>query len=362
MKEIVFILSSLNDSHYQKRVEAFIAAGYRVEVYGFKRVNQSLSPLPYHYTILGEISSRNYSSRLKIFYQSIKSIANKCRGKICFYSSLDIALFATRLIKAPYIYEVCDLTELCISNRVLRNILVSQNKRIIKNSLQTILTSQGFADFFNDIAVDKYYLLENKVSTNCPELKISRNPNFNKLRIGFVGVIRFESTYHFVKSCLENSKNIEIHLYGIYSDADIYSKKVKQLQEENSDRIYFHGRFSNPKDLPQIYSEIDLVLSAYPPTPGVIHAEPNKLYEALYFKCPIIVSKYTFLGRKVKKLGVGFVIDSMNEEEISNFCNSLNEKSYYDAYAACKAIDKSMLIEDYTDFFKTLECLSNKQA
>ncbi len=338
---------------------AFMEAGYNVAVYGYKRKGQKISDLPYKYTLLGEISERNYFSRLELYYDTIKRLAKICKGTLCFYSSLDIAIFAVRLIKSPYIYEVCDLTELCIKNRFIRNSLINQNKSVIKKSLHTIFTSQGFADYFDDIPASKYSLLPNKVSKNCPQVSIHRGLDDKKIRIGFVGVIRFESTYIFIKNCIEKSDNIYIHLYGIYSDGDGYAKKIKNIQEKNPQRVFYHGRFSNPIDLPKIYSEIDLVLSAYPPTPGVIHAEPNKLYEALFFDCPIIVSEDTFLGRKVKKLGVGYVVNPMDEDSIAQFLNNLSSTSYSLACDACRKIPKSDNYEDYTEFFEVLKNLQN---
>ncbi len=355
MKEIVFILSSLNDPHYQKRVEAFIEAGYNVMVYGYKRKSRAIQELPYKYTILGEIENGDYNSRLKLYYKTIKAISKKTKNKLCFYSSLDIAIFATRLIKAPYIYEVCDLTELCINNRIIRNLLIRENKRIINRSICTILTSQGFIDFFKDISRNKLFLLPNKVSKNCKDHSIERNFDCNCIKIGFVGVIRFESTYVFIRNCIENCNNIEIHLYGIYSDGDLFSQKIKSLQENYPERIFYHGRFSNPTDLPKIYAEIDLVLSAYPPTPGVIYAEPNKLYEALFFNCPIIVSEGTFLGRKVRDLGVGYVINSMSDIGIKNFIDELTKSSYEAANGACKRIPRQEIVENYSNFFRALE-------
>ena len=64
MKEIVFILSSLNDSHFRKRVEEFMDKGYQVKVYGFKRKGQNLPLLRYTPIILGEIENRNFTARL----------------------------------------------------------------------------------------------------------------------------------------------------------------------------------------------------------------------------------------------------------------------------------------------------------
>ena len=87
MKEIVFILSSLNDPHYRKRVEEFMDHGYEVTVYGFKREGRELPPSRYNPIVLGEIQNRSFSSRIGILNSSIRSISAQCRGKICFYSS-----------------------------------------------------------------------------------------------------------------------------------------------------------------------------------------------------------------------------------------------------------------------------------
>lgn len=356
-KEIIFILSSLNDSHFRKRVEEFIDNGYQVKVYGFKRKGQNLSDFRYKPVVLGEIENRNFLARLPLFNKSIKRIAKECKGKLCFYSSLDIALFAKIYIKAPYIYEVCDLTELTIGNPILRVALTKVNASVIKKSQKTIITSEGFAEYFSKLPQEKFYLIPNKVSADMPPYADkSRALNTNKIRIGFAGVIRFESIYHFVKACADYGKNIEMHLFGIYSDADEWATKMEQI-EKSCENVFFHGRFSNPGDLPSIYEGIDLVLCTYPPTLGVKYAEPNKLYEAIYFRCPIIVSEKVFLGDKVKRLNIGYVIDAMDEEKIKGFLESLNAYDYHLKVDACKSIPPNDCINRNNDFFKLIESI-----
>ena len=357
MKEIFFILSSLNDSHFRKRVEKFMDNGYQVKVYGFKRKGQNLPLLRYNPVVLGEIENRNFSARLSLFNRSIKGIAKECKGKLCFYSSLDIAIFAKLYIKAPYIYEVCDLTELTIGNPVIRTVLTRINKSVIRKSKKTIITSEGFADYFSKLPQNKFYLIPNKVSAEMPKYQDKeRRLDIDKVRIGFAGIIRFESIYHFVKACADYGKNIEMHLFGIYSDADEWATKIEQI-EKNYNNVFFHGRFSNPGDLPSIYEGVDLVLCTYPPTLGVKYAEPNKLYEAIYFRCPIIVSEKVFLGDKVKRLNIGYVIDAMDEDKIKLFLESLNASNYQSKVDACKSIPQSDCINRNDDFFKQIENL-----
>lgn len=348
MKEFVFILSSLNDPHYRKRVEEFIDNGCKVQVYGFKRKGQVLQNFSYKPIVLGEIQERNYTARLNLFRTSIKSIAPNCKGKTIFYSSLDVAIFGRIYIDSPFIYEVCDLTELTIGNTLIRNLLSCINKRVIKKSIKTIITSEGFAEHFGKKLKEKFYLIPNKVSPNIPHFIEKNHALTNIIKIGFVGVIRFETIYNFIKVCADYGRNIEVHLYGIFSEGDEWAVKTKELKANN---IYYHGRFKNPDDLPNIYENIDMLLCAYTPNLGVMYAEPNKLYESIYFRCPIIVSENVFLGEKVKRLGVGYVINSMNEKSIVQFLESLNNDDYQRKIEACKAVPQEDCLNDNQAFF-----------
>lgn len=354
-----FILGALNDSHYRKRVEEFVKQGYDVQVFGFLREGQALPEYPCSVNVLGTIKARNYKDRLMLFYKQMRSIAPKCKDTICFYSSLDIALFAKLSIKSPYIYEVCDLTELVITNKLIRSLLVALNKRCINHSLLTIVTSQGFIDYFKDVRKEKLILIPNKVSPDCPSYITEKKDTIKKpFKIGFVGVIRFESTFHFIQAC-QNRDDVEIHLYGIYSKGDHWSEKIKEMVD-SSNNMEFHGRFMNPTDLPSIYSQIDMVLCAYTPSPGVIHAEPNKLYEAIYFRKPIIVSEGTFLGEKVRKMNIGYAIDSMNEDSIGKFLDGLTISSYMKKLDNCYMINQEDCIDKYPQLFNKINELMNQ--
>ena len=351
MTKIVFILSSLNDPHFRKRIEVFREHGYEVVVYGFLRDGQGIPKVDYDYHVLGIIKERHYLSRFLLYLRSMMKLKRKCEGSICFFSSLDIALFARIFIKSRYLYECCDLTELVINQKFIRHFLVRKNEQTINDSLLTIFTSQGFAEYFSQIDSNKYEIIPNKVSSLCPQ-PLPRSHS-HKLRIGFVGVIRFETTFHFVRACL-GRQDVELHLYGIYSEGDPWSMKIRGLVD-SVDNITYHGRFSNPMDLPSIYSGIDLLLCAYTPSPGVNYAEPNKLYEALYFSCPIIVSDGTYLGKKVREMGIGYVIDSMNESQITAFLDSLNEESYLEKLEKCRSYPQRECIDEYDFFFDHLE-------
>ena len=317
MKKIVFVINSVRQARCVRRVEEFIERGYKVDTYGFDREGDYRALPTFPLNVVGTFQNgTNYFNRLRDIRSAIKdNIANKYNpdDTIFYLFNLDVVLGFRSAFgkKYKYIYEVSDLAELVVGNPLTREFLIWQNYRSMKNAFHVVFTSEGFCDFYNKIPREKISVIPNKVSTNCPIVEnIVRVFNPNKIKIGFVGIIRFETVLKFAIVC-NTLNNIEFHLFGLISNGDEYALELEKLAKE-SNNITLHGPFQNPKDLPSIYESIDMVLSAYPPTPGVIYAEPNKLYEAIYFRCPIIVNEGTFLGKKVERLNVGYVIDEVS--------------------------------------------------
>ena len=90
--------------------------------------------------------------------------------------------------------------------------------------------------------------------------------------------------------------------------------------------IVMHGAFENPKDLQNIYSKIDISIVCYDTTSGNVRiAEPNKLYESIFFKTPIIVSSGTFLEDRVKEYNAGYAIDASKDNCIIEFVKSMTK-------------------------------------
>ena len=80
----------------------------------------------------------------------------------------------------------------------------------------------------------------------------------------------------------------------------------------------------NPEDLNSIYSNVDIVVACYEAENlNERIAEPNKLYEAMFFCKPIIVSKDTFLANQVNENKFGWVVDAYNDAEIIEFVKNI---------------------------------------
>ena len=110
--------------------------------------------------------------------------------------------------------------------------------------------------------------------------------------------------------------------------------------------FFFHGPFRNPVDLPSIYENIDISIACYDTTSeNVKIAEPNKLYESIYFETPLVVSSETFLARQVEKYDIGFCIDASNDDSISNFITQINISQLQHASKNMHAIAYKELVD-----------------
>ena len=346
--KIVFIINSISAQRCIKRIEEFVDHGFDVAVYGFSR-KMEIHRQSEHFSIekIGEYpNSLSFVKRLPILAKGIKYVLKKHRGEkdILFYLfQLDVALVYYMCSLGNlnrYIFEESDLMHTYISNKFIRDILEWTDKRIIKKSLLSVFTSEGFLKYhFGDKFPNNTLLITNRLSLNILNLKYlpKKKVANGKLRIGFVGFPRYKSIISFAYFFCKNFPNYEFHVYG--EIASKYQKQFEQLSKLSN--CYFHGSFTNPIDLPIIYSNIDIVLSTYDVEyENVRYAEPNKIYESIYFETPIIVSKGTFLADKVASFNIGFSVDPLKEIEVVNLIKSITKDLLEEKVLSCKRIDK----------------------
>ena len=351
--KFIFIVPSVNDSHVRNRILEFIDKGNEVIVYGFDRNNRKKSSqLPYEIIVLGTLTDNSYKDRIQLYRKEFKRIGKKYNPKevIFFLCGLDIALFFHFVNpKFKYVYEECDLTHTYTKLKVP---LEWMDKWIIRRSILTVTTSEGFMRYhFKDHVPANVCLVENKLNPAILDYAVRQKKPFDKsnISIGFVGGPRFKSIYHFIDVFCRNYPQFNFHVFGGPIPAEFEPLR-------NYPNCVFHGFFKNPDDLPEIYSSIDVVLSTYDVEyDNVKYAEPNKLYESIYFETPIIVSSDTFLAEKVRRLGVGYDIDPLNEQSIVDFVKELSEEKVAICQSNAQKISKRDLISINDHLFEKLK-------
>lgn len=362
MIKIVFILSSSVNQNGIKRIDEFVENGYDVVAYGFNRgVEYSNKSKSVDINILASFSNdKPYLQRLGIMRKGIMRVLKETSSENCLYYLIgpDVAMIFTLICNKKYIYEEPDLVHTYIKNKYVRNILEKIDKRIIRKSVLSVFRSEGFPIYhFGTEIPDNCTVITNRLNKDIKKfspLFDERKPfDLKHLRIGFVGGIRFNSIKNFAEVFCENYPDYEFHFYG-----SLDTQKQQQMfgQLKSFDNCHFHGSFKNPDDLPSIYSSFDLLLSTYDVEfENVRYAEPNKIYEAIYFETPIIVSRGTFLADKVKKLGIGYAVDPLDKNEIVSLIDSLSVNSLNEKVENMRKIPKEELINRNDSFFSLLE-------
>lgn len=359
MKKIIFIVNSLQQPPCHKRIQEFLANGYEVQAYGFSRGGGSITDTEgYSIQNLGEVIQGSYFKRLPYIISRLKPVINKYKhdkNAVFYFFMMDCALAGIFAGARKYIYEVYDTTELTVGNGLLRKILKRVNKYIMSHSLETVFTSEGFVDcYFEGRQPNNVSIIPNKINSKILNFPSIERKKSERLSIGFVGNVRYLSVLNFMQVCAQHPE-IDMHLYGILRDREPFRDEFLQTIE-SAQNITFHGSYKNPNDLPRIYADLDMVLAVYPPDSlEVQYAEPNKLYEAIYFEKPIIVSKDVFLGKKVERLGVGFTINAMDKQQIDEFLTTITPEKISEKVVVCSRIDKSYCINHNADFFNKIK-------
>lgn len=364
--KVVFILGSLHMQRCMKRIDEFVDNGFDVDAYGFDcGVAAKTYPKSVLIQVLGKMDlSWGYRKRIQPLYNGIRKVVKRYNKKdtIFYIFGLDKTILFQLFKNRRYIYEESDLVHTYMGNKLVVALFESLDKYVIKHSLLSVFTSEGFIRYhFGHIQPPNTYVIANRLPLSVKALPtVEKKPfDINHLSIGFVGFIRFKSIFNFAKVIGCNCPNITFHFFGTANNVADEKLFAPLHQYEN---IIFHGAFKHPHDLPSVYSQIDLVLSTYDvENENVRYAEPNKIYEAIWYKTPIIVSSGTYLADKVKSLDIGYDINPLDNKTIIDFVDSLTEDSIKMKRDAIDKLDSNIALNKNDDFFQILETLEKNK-
>ena len=159
--------------------------------------------------------------------------------------------------------------------------------KLIDHSYFTTISSQGFKRFLgeNDKLVINHNIsnLDEIVST--PTLRKEKE----KINVGFVGAVRYFSEN---ATLLQDLKDTKYHL--IFNGREAADCHLEEFcQDEKISNVEFSGAFQN-EEKPYLYQRIDIINSLYGNMKIEVQSSlPNRLYDALIFKKPIIATEQT---------------------------------------------------------------------
>lgn len=368
--KIIFIINSIEQQRCFKRIREFQANGYETCAYAFSRYAEDAKRKDLdNVTILANYSNKTpYRLRVGIIYNALKKVmtAHENELVIYYFFGLDLIMVALPLVwRKPYIYEESDLFHTYLGiPKVATAAMEIMDKWIIRHSLLTVMTSEGFAEYHygKGQLPEQVVFIPNRIDPCIKEYKVlplDHDLDTNHLRIGFLGVARSKSLADFTQYVIEKYPQHEMHFYGFFDVVDEHYFEFAK----NNPKCHLHGRYRNPVDLPGIYSQIDLVVSTYSREEvNNIYLEPNKLYEAVYFQKPIIVTENTYVGRKVTGLGIGYEVNDCDLTSIDRLFANLTVQDLRQKAENERQLGEEFCVNNNTEFFlKLAERIKNKK-
>lgn len=358
MKKIVFVFNSANDTRCMKRVEEFVEHGYEVDVYAFDRGSEIVATSKSFCvkTLAKHDISMSYIKRAVIIKRSLKRLFRLYQKEDVFYFLFffDVAFIGHLFTNKPYIYELSDMPYSSISNSFIRQLFEKADRRIITKSFLTTVTSEGFIDYlYGDKRPTNFVVVPNRVDKRLLDIPYQETPvDVNHLRFSFVGGFRYQSTLDFIHYA---AKNFPQHTFTVDGNLIVFEEELKQLAVTYPN-IRLNGIFKYPEDSPGIYARTDIVLSTYDADSiNAQYAEPNKMYEAMFFHTPIIVSSGTFLAKKVKRLGIGWDVNPSCEKDIVDLIKGITEDQLKTMRDNCKKIPIEESVNENPRLFEYIE-------
>lgn len=312
MKNVVFVRSSSKPARVEKEAESLKNAGYSVSIlywdrnsnksrvesengieinyFGFKAPYGKLSLIPY--LLIWWIYELFFLLRNN--FEIIHS---------CSFDTLIPALFTKAIQKKKIVYDIFDFYAESLSGNIPPSI-----RNIISNF--EIFCIQ-FVDFVIIVDNSRYIQIRDAkiknldVIMNCPNDIVNgskKSPN-TEFIIFYGGMISKTRGLMELINSIKDLDNIKVIIAGMGEDEDLFKEVSSKIKN-----VTYLGWINYEKYIDFTLSS-DLIFGFYDPRiPNNRLASPNKLFEAMMCKTPIIVNEETTMSEIIKKENCGLVV------------------------------------------------------
>jgi succinoglycan biosynthesis protein ExoL len=337
LHNLLFVISHQPNPRFIKQINYLSRYGFNVSVVYFERsclanLNSNIDKNVKLYS-LGAIENGKYLKRIGVYIKSIFVVRKKLKvvqpDKVII-TNIDtlflLILCNIRKYSNDIVMEISDLKSYTFNNKLTDKLQRLFDEIILDKYIsKLILTSYKFYEFYYSSKFNgKYFILHNKPLDSMLPKKIEKKKN-EKLVIGVVGLLLDGKPHKALFECIKGRSDIEVHIYG----KGEYEVQAIEYAE-NYDNIKYFGEYDFFKDISSIYASLDVIYMSYDTTKNDLNvnlALPNKLYEAMYFKVPIITTKGTYLGEIVRGYGIGQTIECCNFRDINRAITYLNSNN-----------------------------------
>lgn len=274
---------------------------------------------------------RKINSFFKYTIFLYKTIRSKKYDKLILLTSQTIVtlfpLVLSKTYKYKYIYDFRDIT---FERFPYYKFLV---RKLIKNSSFTAISSPGFINVLGKS--DKYV-----ISHNCNNLRIKGNKENrgNTINIVYWGMVRQVEFNKKICDLFSNDRRFKL----IYHGEGYYKELQNYCLSKNYTNISFTGTY-NSNEIDKFAEETGILLNAYENDEQQKMALTVKLYDAVRYMLPMIVSKNSYMEEFVDKYNISYSLNIDDGINLDNLYNWINE------------IDRIEINNDYQSLYKVID-------
>jgi glycosyltransferase involved in cell wall biosynthesis len=239
------------------------------------------------------------------------------------------ALIISRMRRIKIVYDIADFYAdafIPFQMIALRKVTAKLERLLIKAVSAIILVDESRLTQVN--ALQKYFrIIYNSPSDKYLELraKLGKNKIINStFAIFYAGILAKDRCLDLLISTISEIDNVSLVIAGFGSMENEIRKMVRGKRN-----IKFLGRISHMGVLQLTYLSNCIVALYDPFFPNNVFASPNKLFEAMMCRKPIIVSEGTAMAKIVYKEQCGIVIKYNDSEELKSTVEKLKKDSNY---------------------------------
>ncbi|MDI3501474.1 MAG: hypothetical protein PWP22_1245 [Thermoanaerobacter sp.] len=326
---IIAVISYYPDARFEKEVESLVRSGYNVTVVAWDRRKSEeriYNNTEYRLKIFNLVvppGSPKVAIFMPIWWLFVFYHLSKEKWDVAHAVNLDTIIPVTvvsRIKRKPVIYDIYDFyadTVLLLQEFPLFRKLLRRIERIfIKLSEVVVIADDSRREQIGkNIHGDIIIVYNAPKEDNLEKLNISETYRLQKLKIFFGGGVHKDRNIDKIIMSVSGLSWVELVVMGPTEPE--YGKKLREISSGLKNVNLYLRHFPHSEIIKQTRSA-DILFALYDSSiPNNKYASPNKLFEAMMCKKPIIVSKNTSMASFVQNYRCGVVVDCNNIKDIT---------------------------------------------
>ena len=271
---------------------------------------------------LGLISKFRRFVSYAVFVKRI--IRSKNYDRTVFFTGLNTSMvymvFGGSMKKIRYCVDIRDYDK-GMDTPILKQLF----RKAVRDAQLAVISSGKFKEWLPQ--AQKVCVMHNTPNT-VVEQRTCNAFKRDDVTIAYFGGIGYLSQNIALVESLKNASNMNVLYRGVYPSG--YNIRDYCIEHQISN-VTFEGRYDE-RDKVKLYEGVDIINAVYGNDSKIVTtALPNKLYDCVYYKIPLMACAGTYLAEVVERYTIGFAVEPKTDnilDSINRYVDSFNRNAF----------------------------------